>query len=89
MEIRRVARGASKDARQQNYERKRKDERKEEEEKEKEEEKERGREENSAGMVGVERKDSLYNPRNTGCSNAAYTYKGRKWRADGWPLITA
>lgn len=40
MEIRRVARGASKDARQQNYGRKRKDGRKEEEEKE-EKEKER------------------------------------------------
>lgn len=51
--------------------------------------KERKRGKYNGDGVEVERKDRLYNPRNTGCDTAAYTYKRRKRRANGWPLITA
>jgi hypothetical protein len=42
-------------------------------------ERERERERGKCRVVGTERKDRLYNPRNTGCSaRGVYTYKGRE-----------
>lgn len=88
-----MLRGAGKDA-GQNDERKRKDKREEEGEERKSKvgrkrKRKRWREENTAGIVGVERKDPLYNPRNTGCSTRHIPTKDENGGPTGGPLITA
>ena len=86
MEIRRVACGVGKDTRQQSYGRKRKDEREKEEKRERDREKqlEKARRSNGAG-VGVERKESMYNPRNTGCSTRHIPTKDENGGPTGGP----